>query len=251
MSDEDLITLGTKEIAKLGIVPEDAVEDGTIVRMPKAYPVYDDTYASHLAAVKSFLDQFTNLQLVGRNGMHKYNNQDHSMLTAMFAAENILGANHDLWAVNVEQEYHEEITQDEGEHSKAVVDLASTQPLVPETVPTALDTVLMKVFARIDKAALAVATGTVSGLTLFIATIWLVLAGGPNPGATLILLNQYFIGFEISVAGAFVGLAYSFFWGFILGWLFAYLHNLMLGLYIRIVMRQARADSMKDLLDYI
>jgi hypothetical protein len=76
--------------------------------MPKAYPVYDSTYAGHLSTLRAFIDPIPNLHTVGRNGMHKYNNQDHSMLTAMMAVWNMEGARHDVWAVNTDYEYHEE-----------------------------------------------------------------------------------------------------------------------------------------------
>ena len=105
--------------------------DGSVVRMPKAYPVYDGTYAESLRVVREFLDNVPNLQLVGRNGMHKYNNQDHSMLTAMLAVKNILGANYDLWQVNAEQEYHEEVTDRDKTNADEFAMLASTQPRVP------------------------------------------------------------------------------------------------------------------------
>jgi protoporphyrinogen oxidase len=82
--------------------------DGAVVRMPKAYPIYDAAYREHLDVVRGHVDGIANLHLVGRNGLHKYNNQDHSMLTAMMAVENMLGARHDLWAVNTDFEYHEE-----------------------------------------------------------------------------------------------------------------------------------------------
>jgi len=113
MDNEDLIALGTKELAAIGLCDPREVIDGTVVRMPKAYPVYDDTYQQNVAVVREYLDRrLTNLQLAGRNGMHKYNNQDHSMMTALFAAKNILGANLDQWKVNTDAEYHEEARED-------------------------------------------------------------------------------------------------------------------------------------------
>lgn len=131
MSDADLIELGRKELGILGLANPADVEDGSVVRMPKAYPVYDGTYAEALRVVREFLKDVPNLQLVGRNGMHKYNNQDHSMLTAMLAVKNILGATYDLWQVNAEQEYHEEVTdRDKTEESEFAM-LAATQPRVP------------------------------------------------------------------------------------------------------------------------
>ena len=127
--DDQLIRLARKELALLGLVKEEDVFDGTVVRMKKAYPVYDGTYRRGLDVVREFLSAVPNLQLVGRNGMHRYNNQDHSMLTAILAARNILGARYDLWSVNADTEYHEEggeITE------KDLAALELSQPLVPE-----------------------------------------------------------------------------------------------------------------------
>ena len=88
----------------------DRVEAGYVVRMPKAYPVYDEDYEGNVDAMRKWLEaNAPNVFPCGRNGMHKYNNQDHSMLTAMLSVENIFGADHDVWAVNVEAEYHEEV----------------------------------------------------------------------------------------------------------------------------------------------
>ena len=141
MPDEELIALGKRELAKIGLVQADDVIDGAVVRMPKAYPVYDAIYAESLQTVRQFLGRIGNLQLVGRNGMHKYNNQDHSMLTAMLAVKNILGAHYDLWQVNTDQAYHEEIRQDT--EADTYRRLQTTQPLVPESlVQTAHTSVL-------------------------------------------------------------------------------------------------------------
>lgn len=130
MTDEDLIKLGTKELGELGLVNPSDVEDGAVVRMPKAYPVYDGVYQEVVNTIREFVESLGNLHLVGRNGMHKYNNQDHSMLTAMLAVKNILGANYDVWGVNVDEEYHEEMTAQEEEMSA----VAATQPLVPKRI---------------------------------------------------------------------------------------------------------------------
>ena len=114
MADDDLIALGAAELAKLGLVASDQVEAGHVVRMPKAYPVYDDGYQARVDTIRHWLAaQLPNVHPVGRNGMHRYNNQDHSMYTAMLAVENILDdADHDTWSVNVEEEYHEEAGAD-------------------------------------------------------------------------------------------------------------------------------------------
>ena len=108
-SDADLIQLASREIETLGLAVATLVVDGTVVRMRKAYPIYDRAYRTHLDAVREFIDPIPNLHTVGRNGMHKYNNQDHSMYTAMLTVENMVGtAAHDVWAVNTDFEYHEE-----------------------------------------------------------------------------------------------------------------------------------------------
>jgi len=109
MSDKDLIELGKKELEAIGLVKSSDIEDGNVVRMPKAYPAYDSKYREMLKIIQQYLKEITNLQLAGRNGLHRYNNQDHSMLTAMLAVENLHGASHDLWSVNEEKEYHEDI----------------------------------------------------------------------------------------------------------------------------------------------
>jgi len=108
MSDEELVNLGKKELGELGFAEQLEIEDGTVVRMPKAYPVYDTGYKNSLNIIKQFLSNLSNLQLIGRNGMHKYNNQDHSMFTAILSVRNIMGDSYNLWEVNADQDYHEE-----------------------------------------------------------------------------------------------------------------------------------------------
>jgi protoporphyrinogen oxidase len=111
--DEELIALGKAELARLGLVDPETVEAGYVVRMPKAYPVYDEHYRDHVTVLRGWLEAHAiNVFPVGRNGMHRYNNQDHSMVTAALAVENIFGATHDIWAVNVEPDYHEETTSE-------------------------------------------------------------------------------------------------------------------------------------------
>jgi protoporphyrinogen oxidase len=110
MSDDEIIHFATQELAKIGIIQASDVRDGHVVRVPKTYPAYFGTY-DRFGEVREWLDPFENLFLVGRNGMHKYNNQDHSMLTAMTAVDNILAGITDksaLWDINTEQDYHEE-----------------------------------------------------------------------------------------------------------------------------------------------
>jgi protoporphyrinogen oxidase len=221
-SDDQLIELAKRELEALGFADQDDVEDGTVVRMPKAYPVYDSTYKKSLRIVRNFIDGLYNFQLVGRNGQHKYNNQDHSMLTAMMAAENIQGANHDLWQVNEEPEYHEEI----------------------------VEKVLRRAFARIDKLGFATALGSVAGLLVFLATILLILKGGQIVGPNLQLLHHYFVGYTVTVKGALIGMAYSFSWAFLFGWLFAYLRNFFIALFVYRVKRRTEFLNFTDFFDH-
>ena len=107
--DEAMIALGKEEVERIGIISKEDVLDATVIRMPKTYPAYFGTY-DRFGEIRDYVNQFENLFLVGRNGMHKYNNQDHSMLTAMTAVDNIAAGVTDksnLWAVNTEMEYHE------------------------------------------------------------------------------------------------------------------------------------------------
>jgi len=110
--DERLVALGSEELSRLGLARKQDILDGTVVRMPKAYPTYDRDYEAAMPAVRSALAGIGNLYPVGRNGMHKYNNQDHAMVTAKMAVENIFGAAHDIWAVNADDLYHEEVARE-------------------------------------------------------------------------------------------------------------------------------------------
>jgi hypothetical protein len=148
----------------------------------------------------------------------------------MLSAENILGANHDLWAVNVEQEYHEEMKIDPTEEA-------------------ALDKILPAVFPRMDKIGLATAVGSVCGLLIFFSTLWLAIKGGPA-SAYFKLLDQYFFGYGVTLKGAFIGLAYGFSWGFLFGWLFAYLRNFLMAYYIYRIKREAEMLTFRDFLDH-
>jgi protoporphyrinogen oxidase len=132
MTDADLVRLGTHEIEAIGLLGGGKVVDGTVVRMPKAYPVYDEGFEEALAVVRDYLSGFTNLQVAGRNGMHKYNNQDHSMVTALLAAQNLLGEHYDVWSVNADDEYHEE--SDVEDVYKDLPELEATQPHVPVSI---------------------------------------------------------------------------------------------------------------------
>lgn len=106
--DADLIEKGKQEIDHLQLCRPEDVFDAFVIRVPKCYPVYDAHYRQHLDVVRAHLAQYDNLHLVGRTGLFKYNNSDHSILTALLAVENLFGANHDVWAIDADDEYLEE-----------------------------------------------------------------------------------------------------------------------------------------------
>ena len=109
MADDELVAFAAAELERLGLARREQVQRGFAIRVPKAYPIYDADYADRVAVIRAWLETIENLQQVGRNGLHRYNNSDHSMLTALRAVDNLLaGVGHDLWAVNVESAYHEE-----------------------------------------------------------------------------------------------------------------------------------------------
>ncbi len=137
LSESELISLATQEIAQLGLAQAAQVEDGTVIRQPKAYPVYDRDYREHLQVIQDYLGQFENLYTIGRNGMHRYNNQDHSMLTAILAVENLFGAGHDLWTVNTERSYQEEFTKEEWQERRHESPVQSSSAPSGVPVPTA------------------------------------------------------------------------------------------------------------------
>jgi protoporphyrinogen oxidase len=231
-SDAELMELAREEIHALGLANRADVVDGAVVRMPKSYPMYDEGYSDSLDVIKQFINGIANLQLIGRNGMHRYNNQDHSMLTGMLAVKNIFGEKHDLWSVNVDKEYLEE---DKAEKAEAA----------------GVEQLLTKAFSRIDKLALATAVGTVSGLMVFLATVLLVITGGYVVGPNLQLLEQYFYGYRVTLSGAVIGFGYTFVWGFLFGWTFAYLRNLMIGYYVYRLTKRLRTLEFKHFINSI
>jgi len=226
--DARLLELAGRELETIGLATRADVEDGCVFRVPKAYPVYDASYADYMVTVREFVDGLENLQTIGRNGLHRYNNQDHAMLTGLLAVRNlVLGERNDLWSVNTEAEYHEEITE------------------------KALAPALEEYFPRIDRVALAGATGAAGALALFLATVLLVLKGGAVVGPTLGLLGQYFPGYTVTPSGALLGLLYGFLAGGALGWTFALLRNTVLLLYVAIVRRRVELGLLRRFLEFV
>ncbi|HWI22293.1 MAG TPA: NAD(P)/FAD-dependent oxidoreductase [Baekduia sp.] len=132
-TDEELVELAKKELEELGLAEASRVRRGHVVRVPKAYPMYDENYGDRVDTIRSWLDPLKGFQQVGRNGLHRYNNSDHSMLSAMRAVDNVLdGGKHDIWAVNVESVYHEEQTDADVEepYKKTPATVYESEPLV-------------------------------------------------------------------------------------------------------------------------
>jgi hypothetical protein len=206
-----------------------------VFRVPKSYPVYDADYRGYLTQIKEFLATLENFQTIGRNGLHRYNNQDHAMLTGMFAVRNALdGESFDLWSVNADQEYHEEIRE--------------AREVVTDRV---LDEALATTFAKLDRFSFGVATGVTAGLVLLLATIILVVRGGPSTGLHLGLLRNYFPGYDVSLVGSLLGLGYGLLTGFIFGWMFAFLRNAFVFLYLAMARRSAERQLIQKLIQHL
>lgn len=237
MTDRELIALGSVECERLGLVSAGEVLDGTVVRMPKAYPVYDASYGEAMATIRRWLAGIPNLQPVGRNGQHRYNNQDHSMLSGVYAARNVTGGSYDIWDVNVDPEYHEEV-QSGG-------DRFVPRPLAE----TSTEEWIQQAFGRYDPVALGVALGTVLGLGLFVATAVLLLRGGGPVGPNLAVLRSYFLGFEVTWRGALLGLLEAGVGGFGFGYALARLINAVVAREERVLLDRIEAVRAMDLLE--
>ncbi len=230
MIDADLMAIASRELSVLGLADSDDIVDSCVLRQSKAYPVYDYGYNKQLDVIRKYLETFKNLQTIGRNGMHRYNNMDHSMFTGLMAVQNISGSDHNLWTVNEDEAYIEEAQNEE-----------NLKRLIPETM-------LIRTFSRMDKLSFAIALGTVSGLIFFIATL-LAIRGGDLQSPNLSFLAEYFKGYSISIKGACIAFIYTFIWGFLFGWLFAYLRNLFLAIYLFKAKKRAELMSLRDFLN--
>jgi hypothetical protein len=230
LSDTDLIELGKGELVRIGLARGAFVEDACVIRVPHAYPVYDGEYSKHVATIREFLGGLENFQTIGRNGLHRYNNQDHAMLTGLLAARNLaLDERNDLWSVNTESDYHEEALLEE----------------------TAVEEALARIFTKLDRTAFALAVGMVTGATLFLATVFLAVKGGDGAVRILQLLRQYFPGYRVTLWGSVIGFVYAFAGGFISGWSFAFLRNATMFLYVAWLERKAQRGLMRRIFDFI
>jgi hypothetical protein len=188
-----------------------------------------------LDVVRAYVDGLANLQTIGRNGLHRYNNQDHAMMTGMLAVENLLdGAQNDIWSVNTDDEYHEEVRSS-----------------VADEVDGDFDDALVRVFAKVDRFAFGAAFGLVFGLVLLVATLCLALKGGPVVGPHLALLSQYFPGYQVTPTGSMVGLCYGLGVGFVFGWTSALLRNVVLFVYETAVRRRTGSGPFGRFLDAV
>ncbi|HEY7321682.1 MAG TPA: NAD(P)/FAD-dependent oxidoreductase [Candidatus Binatia bacterium] len=237
LSDAELVELGKREVERIGLALPSDVEDGCVIRVPKSYPIYDSGYRDGLATIRKFVDGLENFQSVGRNGLHRYNNQDHAMLTGMLAVRNlVLGERNNLWSVNTDQEYHEEIREE-------------VQVLTDE-IATAVDGVLTRVFSKLDRVALGLSTGITAGMMLFLATLTLALKGGDVVGPNLQLLSHFFPAYSVTVPGSVIGMIYGFVSGFVCGWGFALLRNSIVFLYMAAIHRRAELYLLRKLFEY-
>lgn len=238
MPDEELVALGKREIAKIGLAQAEDVIDGAVFRVEKSYPVYDSEYATSLEIIKEYLATLENLQTIGRNGLHRYNNQDHAMLTGMLAVRNLLyGEHNNLWLVNAEQAYHEE--------------LVLNQKLDEKTVTHVVDDMLDGAFPKLDPLSLGMSLGTVLGIGLLLATLFMIVTGGDASGKTLTLLAQFYPGYSVTAVGGFVGLGYGILTGFALGWGYALLRNAITALYLVSLHRTAQQSAMRQFFEHI
>ncbi|WNM61122.1 NAD(P)/FAD-dependent oxidoreductase [Candidatus Nitrospira neomarina] len=248
-SNERLIEFGTRECAQLGLINPREVEDGTVVRMEKAYPVYDHHYQDHVRTIRQYLETFSNLQTIGRNGLHRYNNQDHSMVTGVYAARNIMGeSHHDVWAVNTEKAYHEEDRTTSGNGGDRMVPVRVQ--VSGDELPIANEEELIEiVFAKLDPVAMGVAVGTISGLLILIGTVILVLKGGPVVGPNLSLLGNFLFGFQVTWGGSLIGFLEGGVGGFAIGYSGASLRNWSMKAYAKIIRWREEVNRRRNLLD--
>jgi protoporphyrinogen oxidase len=235
LPDKDLIELGKQEIDRIGLARCADVIDGCVVRVPKAYPVCDSDYQGYLETIKEFTATLENLQTIGRNGLHRYNNQDHSMLTGILAVRNMVDdEKNDLWHVNAEDEYLEEV--------KAATDEN------PDEISRLIEGALVRVFSKLNRSIFGTSLGIVAGLILAIVTWFMLLKNAASPN--LEVLSEYLPGYTVTLAGSIVGLAYGFAYGFLIGWLYALLRNSGMILTLVLAHHRLERSMMRDLFRY-
>lgn len=221
MSDDELIALGASEAQTIGLFNTDEVISGIVVRQPKAYPVYDAEYEGHLQVLRDWLAGFPNLYSVGRNGQHRYNNQDHSMLAGLFAARDVTGMNCDPWSINEDLSFHEEVRRDEVEERRVI------DRLTPTRAEVGIDGLLQKAFARYDAVALGGAVGITASIGLAVITLAMLVVSDKSFVPMLSLLGNYLFGYGVSWPGLAIGVIEAGLLGYVFGWVTAVLINLL------------------------
>jgi protoporphyrinogen oxidase len=234
MSDSELIELAKQELERIHLANADDIIDGAVFRVSKAYPIYDSDYQCHLDLIKNFINGIENFQTIGRNGLHRYNNQDHSMVTGMLAVRNVVfGEKNDLWSVNTDPDYHEEVRMDEAKRAEKIFD---------ETI--------IRVFPRLDPLSFGLASGLTSAAIIFLATLFLIIRGGEVVGPHLGLLGNFLPGYTVSLSGALIGTLQLFVLGFVAGSTFAYFRNLIVFLSARVIHRDIELRLLRRLFDF-
>lgn len=237
MSDSDLVDLAKREVDRIGLARYADVEDGCVFRVEKSYPVYDSDYRDYLGVVREYVGSLRNFQTIGRNGLHRYNNQDHAMLTGMYAVRNMMFGEHlDLWSVNAEQEYHEEVRAE--------------PEATEQDVAVVIQEALTRVFEKLDPVAFALSMGLMTGIVLFLATLLLALKGGDVVGPNLQLLGEFLPNYSVTVHGSLLGLGYGFLLGAVCGWGFAYVRNTALFAYMAVMDRRIQMSLLREVLDF-
>lgn len=231
-SDDELVALARRECAQLGLADPAEVSDGVVVRVPKAYPVYDAGYRAAVDCIRSHLAPLANLRVVGRNGQHRYNNQDHSMVTALRAVRSLAGSPCDVWDVNVEQEYHEGPA------------LAGDR-----LVPARVELAVQEAFARYDPRALAAAMACVLGAGVFAVTAVPLLRGSDELIPVLSLLSHYLLGYQPTWSGAWLGLLEGAVLGGALGFVLARTINAIIGWHRTAYLREIELASGLDAIE--
>lgn len=232
--DHELVELASRELEQIGLANLSDVIEGCVYRVPKAYPVYNSTYHDYLQIIREFLDGLENFQTIGRNGLHRYNNQDHSMITGMLAVRNVVfGERNDLWAVNSDLRYQEEIHSDEkeGEDKKFA-----------ETIT--------RVFPKLDPVSFGLSAGITGGLGIFIATLFMLINGNETLSSYAGLLGQFLPGFSVSWRGALLGMLDMFIFGFAFGSMAAYCRNLIIYASARVIHQDIELQLLQRLFDF-
>jgi protoporphyrinogen oxidase len=237
MSDAALVELGKREIARIGLARYEDVQEGCVFRVEKSYPVYDSDYREHLQTLRNYVATLENFQTIGRNGLHRYNNQDHSMLTGMLAVRNLLyGEKNDLWSVNADKEYHEQVLV---EPERQVQEVAGT-----------VQEVLTQVFVKLDSVAFGSAIGLAAGLILFFLTLSMLLTQSEGAAELFGNLREYIPGYSITLEGSFIALLFGALVGFAGGWGFAFLRNASVVMYMAYIQRRAQIEVLRTILDF-